>query len=428
MNQDFAAPTEQNISILGQGYGLESRIEKLRSESSSSNLSDAERSGKRNTSKKRRPSFILSSMIQMTGMIQTMEPEPQTPVRDSRSSTSKRWRESKSPRKFTFSSPEDYMQYKRNSMSNLTKEKRPEQKVEKKEETVIETEVEIKGQKEVEKKASITPQTKKKNWRDKYRSGRRYTFKSPEEYIEYARSKSFSSLSVDHLSIDNSEEFVLKKAKKRLTTSTEFALSSAEFGENLDATADVTIEQIPDDIEANDEGANEERERERNSNSNKRKRRNRKKRGCCKKNAGPLCRKLTFSEIWRLLLLWVVIVAIALVFILRADEFSSGAQIGTTNTTNTGCLCPSGSIIDKPELEVFLGDFSCGLDEPVIVKTCGEVEELLTESSRCENHDESCFNFEEAVNQCCVPETDEILEKQLSQTKQAEDHFRVNGH
>ena len=99
---------------------------------------------------------------------------------------------------------------------------------------------EIKEEEEVEKKAEVVPQTKKKkNWRDKYRSGRRYSFKSPEEYIEYARSKSFSSLSVDHLSIDNSEEFLMKKAKKRLTTSTEFALNSAEFGENLDATADV---------------------------------------------------------------------------------------------------------------------------------------------------------------------------------------------
>jgi hypothetical protein len=321
------------------------------------------------------------------------------------------------------------MKYKRNSMSNLTKEKRPEQRAEKNSEEIIDTVVEIKEEKETEKRANVTPQSKKKNWSDKYRSGRRYSFKSPEEYIEYARSKSFSSLSVDHLSIDNSEEFALKKAKKRLTTSTEFALPSAEFGENLDATADITIiEQIPD-IEANEEGANEERERERNSNSNRRKRRNRKKGCCCRRKNGRLCRKLKFSEIWRILLLWAVIVAIALVFVFRADEFASGEQIGTTNTTDTGCsLCPSGSIIYEPELEIVLGDFSCGLDEPVAVKTCGEVEELLRESPLCVNHDESCFDFEEAANQCCSLATDSILEKQLSQTKQAEDHFRINGH
>lgn len=317
------------------------------------------------------------------------------------------------------------MQYKRNSISNITREQRPEKKVEEEEEKIIETEVEIKEVKEVEKKAEVTPQNKKKNWRDKYRSGRRYSFKSPEEYIEYARSRSFSSLSVDHLSIDNSEEFIIKKAKKRLTTSTEFALCSAEFGENLDATADVTIEQIPD-IEANEEPEVEEERRnsDRRSNVNRRKRDNRKKRGCCRKKNGRLCRKMTFSEIWRILLLWAVIVAIALVFILRADENTK-----LDSTIDTGCsLCPSGSSVHDPEVEVFLGDFSCGLDEPVTVNTCGEVEELLRDSLLCENQDESCFDFQEAVKQCCSLDTDNMLEKQLSQVKQAEDHFRVNGY
>merc|ERR1712224_704686 len=309
-------------------------------------------------------------------------------------------------------------------MSSITKEeKRPENNVKQKEEKIIETVVEIKPEKEVKNKAEVTPETKK-NWRDKYRSGRRYSFRSPEEYIEYARSKSFSSLSVDHLSIDNSEEFILKKSKKRLTTSTEFALTSTEFGESLDDTADVTIEQIPD-IEANNE---QELNDVRNNDSyaNRKKRHNRKKRGRCRWRKRRLCRKLTFSEIWRIVLLWAVIVAIALVFVFGVDENTSEAKLGTTNTIDAGCsLCPSGSSIHEPELEVFLGDFSCGLDEPVTVNTCGEMEELLGDTPLCD-HDLSCFDFHVAVNKCCFLDTDDILGKELSQTKQSEEYFRVN--
>jgi len=412
MNQETTKPTEPNTSIADEASSPTSATEKVKLGGSLSSFSSGTE-GNRTPAKKRRSRSFKT--FNFAGILQSMDPEPQTPVsrRDLRGSTTKKWTNSKSGRKFSFSSPEDYLEYSKNrSSSNLAVGKRSESKVEKKTENKVE--------KKEEKKPEETKSPnsgKKKNWTDRYRGRRRFSFGSSEEYIEYARSKSF-----ENLSVEKSEELIIKRAQKRSTNSTEFALPSTEFvEETLDDTADVTIVVVEDetsDIESNKPRSG----RSRSSNTTEGQ-----KKSC-------LHDKLTFANIWRILLLWVIIVGIALVF--KFQGRGGGEALTPIANTNTAgildcALCPSGSSVHEPGVEVFLGDFTCTstVEEPLapIVYTCGEVEKLVGGSSDCSGGDDSCSDLQEAIDQCCFPDLDEAIEKQIKQTEQATNHFRMNG-
>ena len=423
--KEISLPTKaKNTSNADEGRDLISYTKQLKS-ASSSDSNDAEEKDSRNTSKKRR-SF---SSFSLSGMLQMMDPEPETPTR---SSSNKKWMSSKRGRKFSFASTEEYMKYaghksisgefsissefvlpknQENDDSEEMKVKKTEKKEENRNSKETETSAGKSPKKENNKNSEETKVTVKK-YRSKklkkYRKSSRFSFSSSEEYIEYFSAK-------------KQEEETLRRAKKRNTQSTEF--------EALDDTADVTVfsaardidvdyeEEEYSDVEANN--VSEDTNGNNNGTMGKRK--------CC------LPRKLTFSDVWRIMAIWVLIVVITLIL----SKFGSwGWEPQETpllgvNTTATCSLCSSGFSVHKPELEVVLGDFTCTLEESLTPTkyTCGEIEKFLSDSaSECVNNDEACSDFVEASIQCCFQDSDEILEKQLKQTQGAIDHFQKNGY
>ena len=437
-NQVPDTPTTQDISDVEEDNSPNTSREKLKSSNSSSNLSNTDEGSERNTSKKRRSSFGLTSLLQMHF------PELESEAEDKKSQSTKKWKRSRASRKFSFASPEEYIQYssKRNLVNPKDSEKKePEEKEEQEKEEEIEIKVPDKNDrrdrasKEPTRKtnrvsreptrktdrASKEPTRKSKaankhpswarNWKRHQSSTRRFSFASPEEYLEYSSElkKQASELSSE-----------LVRAKKRNTNSTEF--------ECLDATADISLFRDSSDANNNDEI--ESVDLEANNNAATTSRRNLNVNNQAEKESW-FRRKLKLREVIQILGLWILIAVIALV-VAREKPEANQVQNSTNDAGNNfSCLCPSGSSVQRPELEITFGDdfttcASIDLPTPSSVYTCGELEMLLKESnSECSKDDDDiCPGLKEAASQCCIAfSLDENAEKQLIQTESSVEHL-----
>lgn len=305
---------------------------------------------------------------------------------------------SKRSRKFSFASHEEYIEYAKASRRSLVSSeefKKSSKEFQKKE--PVKEESEKKDRRDRVSKEPANRNTKNpswtRNWKKHHNSSRKFSFASPEEYLEYSSE--------------------LKKAKKRNTQSTEF--------ETLDATADVSLfsnsrddddhdgeESV--DLEANNAGDNaDDQEVE--------------KKGCFK-------RKLSICEVVQILGLWVLIAVIALVIAREDPEAIQSPSTANMTDIFTTCLCPSGSSMHQPELEVVLDDdFTCESVDLATssVYTCAEIDELFSESTfECDEKD-SCPGLQEVANQCCFLDIDEISEKQLIQTENAVEYLQLGN-
>lgn len=390
VNQDMSTPTHDSTNNADEGNVIDVSIEKLRSGSARSarSSSNGDEEDTRNASKRSTSSFSSFTTFALSGMWHRKDPAPNAPAKKS----SKKWKNSKRGRKFSFSSTEEYMEYaarKSFAREQQAAKKQPE-----------------KPEESTDKKSRSKTSKNRKN----YRQGRKFSFSSSQEYLEYVASKK--------------EDENFKRATKRNTQSTEFA-KSTEFAESiefeaLDATADVTIVGTVGDMV--DYEAQEIRDVESSSISDYSDSNNYSNAESEGEKKRCLHRKLTFSDVWRILLLWAIVVVLAVV-LSRKTFFNSDAITTPLATNSTACsLCPSGSSVHEPELEVLLGDFTCALEEPLTPKayTCGEVEKLLSESASCGNNEEeeeegSCSELQEAANQCCSPDPDEILDEEAEE-------------
>lgn len=390
------------------------------------NSNNSDRSRTKNVREKRRGSFSLSGRKQRTVS------GGEVAVKKSRSTSSKVWMKSQKGRKFTFSSPEDYMEYAARRQSSGELKPQPQKKEEKKPE---ETKTE--------------PRTR--GWK-RYRKSRKFTFTSPEEYMEYAaRRTSSGELKTSIKKFENA-------SKKRPTLSTEFDV--------LDATADVTLD-VPigdqeDGISAadvlkrgnsdvDDDDDDEEEElpdiESNNNTTDTDGTPDAKKKGC------TLRRKMTCSDVWRLALLWIVILGLALLLAkhpgMQKDDTEAPTMtpmevLTSEDDTSLACsLCPSGSSVHQPEREVIMEGISCQAGESSCffqcfdilaprVYTCGEVEKLASESSsQCNDGDsDSCSEFQQAASQCCSSDMGGLgvlATEYASQTEHAVNHLLTNG-
>ena len=394
-------PTSLNASSGDEcslGVSPSTTREKLKSSRSSSKLSDADEESDRNTSKKRRSSWSLSGM---KSILQDIFPELEA---EEKKPQPRKFR-SKRSRKFSFASHEEYIEYARASRRSLVSSeefKKSSEEFKKssrefKTKEPITKEKEKKDKRDRVSKEPANRNTKNpswaRNWKKHHNSSRKFSFASPEEYLEYSSE--------------------LKKAKKRNTQSTEF--------ETLDATADVSLFSNPRDddeldgeesvdLEANnaaDDTDNEEDD----------------EKGCFK-------RKLSIREVVQILGLWVLIAVIALV--IARDDPDAIQSLSTANMTDifTTCLCPSGSSMHQPELEVVLDDeFTCASVELTTssVYTCAEIDDLFSESTfECDEKD-SCPGLQEVANQCCFLDIDETIKKELIQTENAVEYLQLGN-
>ncbi len=428
-NQIPDTPTTQNTDV-DEGTSPNTTREKLKSSNSSSDFSsngneneneNENEISERNTSKKRRSSFGL------TGLLQMHFPELEAKEEDKRTSaaqSSKKWRRSRSSRKFSFASPEEYMQYA--SQRNLVNpnEKENERKgPEKKEPEIVEQIQELKQtapktnapeKKDRRDRASKEPTRKTaktsknpswtRNWK-KYQSGRKFSFASPEEYLEYSSElkKQASELSSE-----------LKRAKKRNTNSTEF--------ECLDATADISLFRDSSDANANDHDNDDMHSVDLEANNQQQD----EKKSCFK-------RKLNLREVVQILGLWVLIAVIALVIARERPGENQGQSLTDTGTNSTCSLCPSASRVFRPELEITLSEgFACASIDiltPSSVYTCADIVEILKGSNSECSKDDGCPALKQVASKCCVSfDVDETVEKQLIQTESSVEHlYYANG-
>lgn len=392
-------PTTLNASD-GDGCSLgispSTTREKLKSSRSSSKLSDADEESDRNTSQKRRGSWSLSGM---KSILQDFFPELEA---EQKKPQPRKFR-SKRSRKFSFASHEEYIEYARASRRSLVSSeefKKSSKEFQKKEPVKEESEKKEPEKKDRRDRVSKEPANRNtknpswaRNWKKHHNSSRKFSFASPEEYLEYSSE--------------------LKKAKKRNTQSTEF--------EALDATADVSLFSNPRDDDDHD--GEESVDLEANNAADNTDNQEGDKKSCFK-------RKLSIREVVQILGLWVLIAVIALV-IAREDP-EAIQSLGRANMTDifTTCLCPSGSSMHQPELEVVLDDdFTCPSVDLTTssVYTCAEIDELFSESAfECDEQD-SCPGLQEVAKQCCFLDIDETSEKQFIQTENAVEYLQLGN-
>lgn len=122
---------------------------------------------------------------------------------------------------------------------------------------------------------------------------------------------------------------------------------------------------------------------------------------------------MTLGNACKVLTLWGIIVALTLLL--------SGKMMMPARGDSSCSLCPSGTSVTVPEIEIIMNDFSCTSEESSCsfqcasfgqprVYTCGEVEKLAIESaSECSDSSDSCADFQQASSQCCFGESDETL-------------------
>jgi len=306
-----------------------------------------------------------------------------------------------------------------------------------------------------------TSRTKKKGWK-RYRKSRQFTFSSPEEYMEYAQKTRKSS--------GSSLELTLEKAKQRGTVSTEFEVLDAAMA--LDDTLlvpfgnDSNRDESDGAKDSKDEGDENNDGESKNSSTAK-------KRVSTDNTIGtqeqkPRCfkRKITRSDVIRVLVLWGVIMGMSILLGIhpaiseRTTESPSNtptpapsrapldvlsADSIVAETTAESCsLCPVGSGVMDKDLTVVMAGIACQSDESdeslcsfrcenslptPRVYTCGEVEELARESSsRCINDDfDSCTNFQQASAQCCSPNWEKMTKLSSLMSQHAVDEIVDNG-
>lgn len=326
----------------------------------------------------------------------------------------KRMKSRKQRRKFTFSSPEEYIEYAAKRKSSVIREL-PAIKSLKEREKVSE-----KGSEKDSSKKSIGNKSIGNNWMKKYRRARRHTFSSPEEYMkEYTARK---SVAMNPGAVDN-----------------KFAVAIAAPVDCENSESESVDEWVRAQTESNNISDSFDLETARTSGSTSGEEEQKK----C--GVG----RLSLADIAKVAVLWVVITT--LIIFLASDPPADPIIIVVTNATNDeiGCsLCSGATSVLNPDLEIVTTDFcrqsedsSCFFQcsDPLTtprVYTCGEVEQLAMEaSSSCssggggDDSVDGCAAFEQAATQCCFEDSgwEETFEKQATQTKRSVNHLRTNA-
>lgn len=335
----------------------------------------------------------------------------------------KRTKSRKQRRKFTFSSPEEYIEYAAKRKSSVISEL-PVIPSLKKGEKVPEKASEKSSSKDSSKK-SIGNKSIGNNWMKKYRRAKKHTFSSPEEYMkEYTARKSVAMNS----------DAVDKKFAVAIGTPVDVDCENSE-SESIN-------EWIRAQTENNNISDSFDLETARTSGST---------------SGGEeqkTCGRLSLADVAKVSVLWVVITTL-IIFLARdppADPIIIVATNATTapttiNNDELGCsLCSGATSVLNPDLEIATTDFcrqsedsSCFFQcsDPLTaprVYTCGEVEQLAMEaSSSCssggDDSVDGCAAFEQAASQCCFEDSgwEETFEKQATQTKRSVNHLRTNA-
>jgi len=299
-------------------------------------------------------------------------------AKKSRGKTSK---DSTKGMKFTFSTAEDYLEY----ASYATKKSSGDKKAS------------CKGEKVSESKAKKSRGMK---WM-KHRPKKKFSFSSPEEYMEYTGRK--PSLT--------KEEMKTKKAEKQLddtwetlsvsggNTSNDRANTAWKNDNNSSSSSSDDDDDDDGDIESDNSSTNTEETPD-------------------LRRKNWFSRRLTLADAIKVVALWGIIATVALL----AGRGSGSNNLASTDNS-TCSLCSTGTSVRDPDLEIVVADFSCRDEESScsfqcndpsrapIVNTCGEVERLAIESySQCSDGDsDSCTEFQQAASQCCFLDVDEIF-------------------
>lgn len=297
--------------------------------------------------------------------------------------------------KFTLSTPEDYLEY----ASYATKKSSGDKKASRK------------GEKVSESKAKKSRGMK---W-TKHRPKKKFTFSSPEEYMEYTGRK--PSLT--------KEEMEIKKAEEQLDDTVEtVSVSGGNTGNDRVNTAS------KNDNNSSIYSSSDDDEDDSDIESNNVPTNTGKAPGHMRKNC--FARRLTFGDAMKVVVLWGIIATVALLAGRGTGPNNLAVTTPTTEaftpatTDNSTCsLCSTGTIVRDLDLEIVVADFICSDEESSCsfqcnnssraprVYTCGEVKRLAIESSsQCSDGDsdsDSCTEFQQAASQCCVSDVDEIF-------------------
>jgi len=134
------------------------------------------------------------------------------------------------------------------------------------------------------------------------------------------------------------------------------------------------------------------------------------------------CLSPRMKDLCKILTLWAIITGMALsISVVDRNNRQSSSPI--TNSESPSCsLCPAGTSVTNPDLEIITIEFQCTaissslestcffecLDDGLPthrVYTCAEVEQLAKDStSKCSDSADSCREFQQASDQCCYSE------------------------
>jgi hypothetical protein len=328
-----------------------------------------------------------------------------TTIATTKKSRGKKWMDSRKGMKFTFSSPEEYTEYAAKKSSGDNKASLD------------------KGEKVSEPKAKKSRGMK---WM-KHQKKKKFSFSSPEEYMEYVGRKSLKkeeNASKAAKQLNNNMQTVSETAADVSggNTLTEIAgndgATAAWKNDNNNSSNDDDDNDDDDnDDDDNDDDDDDIDDDDIESNKVSTKTENepdRQRKGCYN-------RRLTLADAIKVVILWGIIAMVSLI---------AGRSTGTKNPTNatenpTCSLCSIGTSVHDPDLEIVMADFSCRDEESScsfqcndysrtpIVYTCGEVERLARESSsQCSDagggggDSGSCTELQQAASQCCFSDTD----------------------
>lgn len=146
--------------------------------------------------------------------------------------------------------------------------------------------------------------------------------------------------------------------------------------------------------------------------------------------------RMSFADACKVFVLWGVIAGLALLISAGSSKatspVTSSTEAPTIENGDSGCLlCPSGYIVNEPDLLVLTSSFTCKNSLPSCafqcsslrvpkVYTCGEVEEFARQSTNQCNSG-SCSEWQQAQSQCCTKGIDVSTSTETTTTEADEE-------